>query len=165
MWGHWGRRGICMQTFYFFPLGFQLFLKALSVSHPTFIPIGSMMTIGPILEEKQVQLSQGHRLSFIDGSLWFLDSCFHRLWDHLQFAQPRPQVPWRPLGHQGSCSALCAALSECPQCRWQLLCGLSGETGSKLRSTFPGCTILFKIHPYLVFTSVVSSSSLGLLIC
>lgn len=57
-----------MQTLYFFPLGFQLFLKALSVSHPTFIPIGSMMAISPILEEK-VQFSQGHRLS-IDGSLW-----------------------------------------------------------------------------------------------
>lgn len=160
MWRHWGRRGICMQTLYSFLLWSQLFLKALSVPHPSFI-LALVPWWQPVLFQRKSKFSSARDT----GCPWsteasgFPDSCFYRLWDHLQFTQPRPQVPWRPLGHRGGCPALCAALPECPQCCGQLLCGLSGETGSKLRSPFPGCTILFKVHAYLVFTNIVCSSS------
>lgn len=68
--GALGQEGDLHANPFLLSLGFQLFLKALSVSHPTFIPMGSMMTISLILEEKQVQLCQGHRLCSIDGSHW-----------------------------------------------------------------------------------------------
>ena len=131
----------------------HLFLKVLSVPHPSFIlPLVSWWQSGPFQRETSAASPGIQACLWSIGSSGFPDSCFYRLWNHLQFTQPWPQVPWRPLGHRGGCPALCAALPECPQCSRQLLCGLAGETRNKLKSPFPGYTTL--CHPAPSFPTI-----------